>query len=157
METAYQIAPSLSTLFNRFLDSGFLPEEWKLANIIPAFEKGDKTHVKNYRPISPLCVVSRVFERCILNKLRDHLLKLVNSSRGCLSILGPILFHLHVNDYPDSVQNSRVACFADDTNIFCRVDSISDAALLQDDLSNPEKLSSTEVSCLINSNISVCV
>ena len=43
METAHQIAPSLCTLFNRSLDSGFLPEEWKLANIIPVFKNGDKT------------------------------------------------------------------------------------------------------------------
>ena len=236
METAHQIAPSLCTLFNRSLDSGFLPEEWKLANIIPVFKKGDKTHVENYRPISLLCVVSKVFERCILNKLSDHLLKLVNSSqhgfipgrscttqlvevlnhigslldsgkqtdvifmdmskafdkvnhaalinklsnygiRGSLlnwfshylhgrlqrvttlgatsskkpvssgvpqgSILGPILFLLYVNDLPDAVQNARVASFADDTKIFHRVDSTSDAVLLQNDLSNLEKWSST--------------
>ena len=80
-KTAYQIALSLSTLFNRSLDSGSLPEEWKLANIIPVFKKGDKTKVENYRPISLLCVASKVFEHCILNKLRDHLLKLVNSSQ----------------------------------------------------------------------------
>jgi hypothetical protein len=75
-ETAHQIAPSLSTLFNRSLDSGSLPEEWKLANIVPVFKKGDKSFVENYRPISLLCIVSKV-----LNKLRDHLLQLLNSSQ----------------------------------------------------------------------------
>ena len=50
---------SLSTLFNRSLDSGSLPEECKLANIIPVFKKGDKSFVENYRPISLLCVVYR--------------------------------------------------------------------------------------------------
>ncbi|CAB4026035.1 Hypothetical predicted protein [Paramuricea clavata] len=51
------------------------------------------------------------------------------------SILGPILFFLYVNDLPDVVKNSSVACFADDTKIFRRVDSICDADLLQTDLS----------------------
>jgi hypothetical protein len=49
-----------------------------------------------------------------------------------------IIFLLYVNDLPDAVENSRVACFADDTKIFHCVDSISDAALIQSDLSNLE-------------------
>ena len=57
------------------------------------------------------------------------------------SILGPILFLLYVNDLPDAVTNSTVACFADDTKIFRRIDSITDAILLQDDLNNLESWS----------------
>jgi hypothetical protein len=59
------------------------------------------------------------------------------------SILGPILFLLYVNDLPDAVENSKVTCFADDTKIFRCVDSISDAALLQSDLSNLENRSTS--------------
>ena len=54
------------------------------------------------------------------------------------SILGPVLFLLYVNDLPDAVTNSSVACFPDDTKIFRRVDSITDAMLLQEDLNNLE-------------------
>ena len=63
---------------------------------------------------------------------------LVTSSVPQSSILGPMLFLLHVNDLPDAVQNSKVACFADDTKIFKRIDTASDAALLQQDLGNLE-------------------
>ncbi|CAB4036479.1 Hypothetical predicted protein, partial [Paramuricea clavata] len=80
-ETAHQIAPSLCSLFNRSLNSGSLPEDWKLANIVPVFKKLDKTHVENYRPISLLCIVSKVLERCVLSKLRVHLLELINTSQ----------------------------------------------------------------------------
>ena len=52
------------------------------------------------------------------------------------SILGPRLFLLHVNDLSDVVKNSRVASFADDTKIFRCIDSSSDVALLQSDISN---------------------
>jgi hypothetical protein len=61
--------------------------------------------------------------------------------QGC--ILGPILFLLYVNNLSDAVENSKVACFADDTKIFRCVDSISDAALLQSDLSNLENWSTS--------------
>ena len=50
----------------------------------------------------------------------------------------PILFLLYVNDLPDSVQNSKFVCFVDDTKLFKRVDTASDAALLQQDLGNLE-------------------
>ena len=46
--------------------------------------------------------------------------------------------------YPaDVVKNSSVACFADDTKIFRRVDSICDADLLQTDLSNLDSWSTS--------------
>ena len=69
--------------------------------------------------------------------------KTVSSGVPQGSILGPILFLLYVNDLPDAVENSKVACFADDTKIFCCVDSISDATLLQSDLSNLENWSTS--------------
>ncbi len=57
------------------------------------------------------------------------------------SILGPILFLLHVNDLPDALTNSTVACYADYTKIFRRIDSHTDALSLQDDLNNLESWS----------------
>ena len=80
-ECAHQIAPSLSLLFNRSISEGSLPDEWKLANIVPVHKKGEKTDVVNYRPISLLCVVSKVLERCVLSTLKDHLLTLINSTQ----------------------------------------------------------------------------
>ena len=62
-ETAQQIAPSLTLLFNKSLHSAVVPDEWKLANVVPVFKRGIKEHVQNYRPISLLCIVSKVLER----------------------------------------------------------------------------------------------
>jgi hypothetical protein len=42
---------------------------------------------------------------------------------------------------PPAVTNSTVACFADDTKSFRRIDSITDAMLLQDDINNLESWS----------------
>ena len=49
-----------------------MPSEWKLANISPIPKKSSVHDVSNYRPISPLSLVSKVFERCIYNRLIDH-------------------------------------------------------------------------------------
>ena len=50
-ETADVIGPSLCELFNRSVLSGAIPEERKVANIVPVYKKGDKEYTENYRPI----------------------------------------------------------------------------------------------------------
>jgi hypothetical protein len=77
-ETAQQIAPSLTELFNRSLSCGVFPDDWKRANIVPVHKKGNKRYVENYRPISLLSLISKVLERCVLRNARDHLLTKLN-------------------------------------------------------------------------------
>ncbi|CAB4041282.1 Hypothetical predicted protein, partial [Paramuricea clavata] len=43
-ETARQIAPSLTALFNKSLNTGVLPRDWKLANVVPVHKKDNKEH-----------------------------------------------------------------------------------------------------------------
>ena len=43
------------------------------------FKKGVKTMVDNYRPISLLCVVSKILERCLLNKIYNELIHLITN------------------------------------------------------------------------------
>jgi len=49
------------------------PNAWKMARIKPIFKKGDKSNIQNYRPISNLNSISKIFERCILNRLPDSI------------------------------------------------------------------------------------
>jgi hypothetical protein len=55
----------LSTLFGRIYKEKEIPEQWEVAKIIPLPKKRSKQDVANYRPISNLCSVSRVFEKLI--------------------------------------------------------------------------------------------
>ena len=68
-QTASVIAPSLCKIYNKSLQLGSLPRDWKLANVVSVHKKGAKGHVENYRPISLLPIVSKVFERCVLNSI----------------------------------------------------------------------------------------
>jgi len=68
-EGAEQLAAPLAALFNKSLAEGVLPKDWTSANITPIFKKGNKHLVSNYRPISLTCILVKVLERIIFNKL----------------------------------------------------------------------------------------
>ena len=74
-QTGDAIVPSLVKLFNLSLRSSKYPSEWKKANVIPIFKKGDASSIDNYRPVSILSCVGKLFERAVFkyvyNFLRD--------------------------------------------------------------------------------------
>ena len=61
-------------IFRTCLNHGKFPEEWKKANVVPVFKKGDKQCVKNYRPVSLLPICSKIFERIIYNNTYNYLI-----------------------------------------------------------------------------------
>ena len=64
-ECTSEIAPSRTRLINLSLRVGCVPKNWKCANIVPVFKKGNKEEFVNYRPISLLSLVSKIDERCV--------------------------------------------------------------------------------------------
>ena len=66
---AASLAKPLTIMFNTSYVSGIIPEEWKLALVVPVHKKGEKDNVENYRPISLTSLVMKVFERCIQREL----------------------------------------------------------------------------------------
>jgi endonuclease/exonuclease/phosphatase family metal-dependent hydrolase len=62
----------LSLLFNLSYNTGSIPSEWKLANVVPIHKKGPKEDIENYRPISLTCLVMKIFERIIKDKITGH-------------------------------------------------------------------------------------
>ena len=68
-ETYREIAPSLTTLFNRSLEDAQFPSQWKEAEVTPLHKKGDKSVEGNFRPISLLSVISKCLERCVFKEV----------------------------------------------------------------------------------------
>ena len=67
------IAPTLSVIINQSLCTGVFPDKLKIAKVIPLFKKGDESLIENYRPISLLSSISKVFERIVFNQLYKYL------------------------------------------------------------------------------------
>ena len=70
---AYPLSLILKVSYN----TGSLPKEWKLANVVPIHKKGGEDDIKNYRPISLTCLVMKLFERILKEELllrTSHLL-----------------------------------------------------------------------------------
>ena len=74
--TAVLIAEPLSKLFNKSLTSGIYPKAFKEAIVKPIFKnKGSPSECTNYRPISILSVLSKVFEKVVYRKIYSHLME----------------------------------------------------------------------------------
>ena len=66
--------PIYEKLFNAILDTGHFPEQWSTGCIHPIYKnKGDKDNVKNYRPITILSCLGKLFTSVLNSRLNDYL------------------------------------------------------------------------------------
>jgi hypothetical protein len=95
-ELRKELAIPLSKLFSLSLEKGIVPQEWKDAAVSPLFKKGKRDKPENYRPVSLTCIIGKLLESIIKDRLIEHLDKfnLINSSqhgftkgRSCLTNL----------------------------------------------------------------------
>ena len=50
----------------------FFPSEWKIARVVPLHKKGSRSDLDNYRPISILPVISKIFEKILYEQLYEY-------------------------------------------------------------------------------------
>ena len=72
-EVKDQISPIFVYLFNSLLSQTFVPEDWKIANVVPIFKKGKRDVKNNYRPVSLTSILSKLMESVLAEKLREFL------------------------------------------------------------------------------------
>ena len=105
IKTAFPVIPhSLFRIYNLSIESGIFPDSWTIARVAPIFKRGSTEDRSNYRPISVLPVVSRLFERLIYDQLYEYL----DSNK-----------HLFIDQYGFRNLHSVVSCLLNCTNDWC--------------------------------------
>ena len=67
-------APILTRLFNHCIDIGKFPVEWKSAIVTPLYKnKGQKNDLNNYRGISVLPPIAKIFEKILASQISIYL------------------------------------------------------------------------------------
>ena len=62
----------ITIIINQMLNSGIFPDKLKIAKINPIFKKDDETLFTNYRPISLLPAISKIFEKVIFQQVYQY-------------------------------------------------------------------------------------
>ena len=73
-DAADSIAPVVAHISNLSIRQGHVPQDFKLARIVPLHKKGSKLDPRNYRPVSILCSISKVIERLVYEQINTYLL-----------------------------------------------------------------------------------
>ena len=72
-EVSPSIVGPLTHIINTSLSQGRFPKSWKSAAVVPVFKGGNPCLTSNYRPISILPTVSKVFEKLVAKQIINHL------------------------------------------------------------------------------------
>ena len=67
------VSDYLTDYFNNAKNDQEYPTSLKLADVIPVHKKEEKTLTKNYRPVSLIPIVSKLYERNMYNQILDYI------------------------------------------------------------------------------------
>lgn len=67
------IVDTLTKCVNTCMESGTFPNSLKIAKVCPIYKSGSKFELSNYRPISVLPVISKIFEKVLHSRLETYL------------------------------------------------------------------------------------
>ena len=133
-QAAHLICKPLSFMFNASVSLGVVLTDWKTARVCPVFKgKGSKTDISNYRPISVLSHIAKVFEKCVqcqlLSYLEQHSFISIQQSAYIRHHSTQTLLHKVVDNWLESIDNELISgvCFFDVAKCY---DSISHEVLL---------------------------
>ncbi|NXU52090.1 LIN1 transcriptase, partial [Turnix velox] len=107
-ELAEVIARPLSIIFGKSQETEEVPEDWRKANVTPAFKKGKEEDPSNYRPVSLTCIPGKEMEQLILGTISRHIKdkQVIRGSqhsftkgKSCLTNL--ITFYEHITKWVD--------------------------------------------------------
>ena len=68
-----ELSLPLSIIFNKSISEGYVPSQWKEAEVTAIFKKGNKNLSNNYRPVSLTSIVCKILESFITNSIQNYM------------------------------------------------------------------------------------
>ena len=101
---AFVLVKPLHYLFSYAIHYYSLPSEWQIHCITPIFKSDDKNSATNYRPISLLCVASKVLERILYNKVIASISNAISMCqfgfmKGCSTLQQLLIFLNSIHEH----------------------------------------------------------
>ena len=81
------LSDALHIMFERSIRCSEIPEEWKVAFVVPIFKKGKRKEVDNYRPVSLTSLVVKIIGKFLKNQIQSYIDKndILLDSQHCFS------------------------------------------------------------------------
>ena len=73
MENCDILSQRLQADFNVSINNSTFPDNMKFADVTPAHKKGDRTDKSNYRPVSVLPGLSKIFEKLLFTQINNFM------------------------------------------------------------------------------------
>ena len=68
-----KISNLIADIFNHSFETGIYPDSLKIARVVPIHKGGSKNDIKNYRPVSVLSNLNKIFEKLIHSRMSSFL------------------------------------------------------------------------------------
>ena len=92
---ADEIAEPLTVIFNKVIQESEWPiKEWKRGEWVPVYKKEDPQNVANYRPVTLLPALDKIFEQLLCYQFRDKFETIFDNSMS-----SGILTRAHAMEY----------------------------------------------------------
>ena len=122
------IADPLKLIFRSMLEEGVFHYDWKKSNVVPIHKRASKNLIKNYRPVSPLFIFGKIFERliCLQNNLFTECQSGFIHGDSCVAQFLSITHEIY-KDFDCNLQNDIKGIFLD---ISKELDKVWDKVLI---------------------------
>ena len=127
------LAPKILKLFNLVIKSGDFPDQWKLGKVVALYKNnGDVKDPGNYRPITLLPIMSKLFEKCISEQMYELLIPHIpNFQHGFKRNHSIVTAMTEITEYMFESLNDQKMGYVAQLDISKAYDSVNNYILLQ--------------------------